>query len=1231
MPTTPTLPARIKVAHVLQALQLISAKQVFFVLNGKGKFHRSLINPMKLPSMEMLLEECSTHLQVAIHRLYTPEGKLIMTVNDILSYDGPRIIACPRNERPHLDEKTNSSNMKLPEIHPNRYAPRQAYTRVVNSIASDTSTGGSAGVMTSGSSSGNSIEKRQRLPVLNTRYIPRKHRENGITSDVANNTTRVAYIAKSYSTKRTAPTTMNRNHIHSTTKEVNKKSKKDDDTAISSAASTAPKDSGTGTSINSQQSDRPESMTERKAQMIRDELRANLHHQHHNQSSSDQYSEEDMIREEESDYDNIGGGIHSGTDEEEDDRDSALGSGGQRRSVKSSHRTPTHRTPSTSGSEQNLSRKSTAGATDSRRRTRTISRQDTPYQATPSRQSTVISRQGTTESSEPKSIHSSRASTASKAIQEVSDEEEEEEEFSRETPAAQTPDTRLQTAKSRRSTAGSARSFASESSRAWSRISGYSDKEEILPSDEDDELPKREISTAERALLEEEAAKLKYEKEQEEREEDERLRREYVELFTEYSVEILLGERYGIDFDMPLFIVMHGEKGSSQKLYMAENDWLSSELQFYETMQWVVQKFTIPSLGMLKSIDVGHEQEGYGAGTFIERVVITENTDGQCFQFAVAKWFDSGQVDGLIERHIELKGHMTMMPIEENKERKVSQGRWEFHLHSLHSELGGTTSNLVVTGYGQLGSSAHEVTNKNLLQDPMASTCIQLDFGQDIGELRKVRFEIDGVGEKPNYYLEKVEATDLDRKQHCVIMVNRWLHTSPTPGFPNWQPFREIALLSTTHFHSSLKTFEGIIRLSDKSLMLYDNSIIYLQCFSREHDDEDIKGNASGIFPVIPVTREDGEIQYEYNVEFVTQRNDVEFRFIPKLSSFGKDVMDGFGLFKDIFRNMEADHLIDNEALIADELFVEEVIQFNGEHCPYYSVYRTPFISYEPNNPLGPYFKHLINPVFAAIETKQRLESENEGMVTWEVSMSLLEKQTRIPLIPTVVLVGKDDRTFEMECLMENPEHHGDLWYLKYSLTVPNFGNPTRCRISCEETNEKNYTFVHKMFLREKNSNTQVFIKPSIELFGYDTHEYECPYPDIGGWKNVEYMISIETLEGGGDFRPYVNIIGQKGKTGYRASAMKISEQGIAQVTFTSALSLLDLQSIEVWAKTGHPDNWRGIIEIKSDKKIYQSGELELTKNGQIALSPLTPIAELDDEENEYEQEEEDQEGSSEL
>ena len=43
-------------------------------------------------------------------------------------------------------------------------------------------------------------------------------------------------------------------------------------------------------------------------------------------------------------------------------------------------------------------------------------------------------------------------------------------------------------------------------------------------------------------------------------------------------------------------------------------------------------------------------------------------------------------------------------------------------------------------------------------------------------------------------------------------------------------------------------------------------------------------------------------------------------------------------------------------------------------------------------------------------------------------------------------------------------------------------------------------------------------------------------------FSDVEYMISIETLEGGGDFRPYVNIIGQKGNTGYRASAMNISE-----------------------------------------------------------------------------------------
>ncbi|PIO55105.1 hypothetical protein TELCIR_23512, partial [Teladorsagia circumcincta] len=56
-------------------------------------------------------------------------------------------------------------------------------------------------------------------------------------------------------------------------------------------------------------------------------------------------------------------------------------------------------------------------------------------------------------------------------------------------------------------------------------------------------------------------------------------------------------------------------------------------------------------LGTINQIIIGHEEEGYGAGIFIDYVLITENLiDGRQFVCYCSKWFDSGQVDGKIER-----------------------------------------------------------------------------------------------------------------------------------------------------------------------------------------------------------------------------------------------------------------------------------------------------------------------------------------------------------------------------------------------------------------------------------------------------------------------------------------------------------------------------------------------------------------------------------------------------
>ncbi|UMM13458.1 hypothetical protein L5515_001719 [Caenorhabditis briggsae] len=1179
-----------------------SAVQLFFVLNGKGKFYRTTISQTKVPTMHMLLEELSTSLEIAIHRLYAPGGKLITSVEEILLLGAPRIIACPRHERPIFNDASKELEEKIRQMHPSKYAPRQIYMRTETK-----SSGGSVAAVTSASSSDNSIEKRKPAPSQNNRLLIRKYPvENGV-SNAKHSTITTSYVPKSYATKarKIAPTVSAANAISrkSQSKEISRNSKNEDESAVSSATSTGPIDSGTGTSINSQQSDRPASMTEKKAQMIRDELRANLSNQNR-QSSSENYSEEDMIQEEESDYEHIGRGIQSGTSEEEIDSRVGTQDNASRRS--GSHQSTVRQTPSTPGSEKPSNHSRTASI----QRTRTVSRENTPYQETPSRQSTAASRPVSSQYLKSKSASLSRETSASTAIQEASDEgledvkeeniSEEKDDVSIRSPAAETPDTRLPTAESRPSTAGSQKSFASDSSKAFSRMSNYSDMEVILPSDDELDVY-RGADTPERERIDRAATKVtRFMR----RYAAEKKKVKFEAELQEYSIEILLGERYGLDFDTRLFIILHGEEESSEKLYIAKTDWLLSPMNTYESSQWIIQTMKVKKLGILKSIVLGHEQEGYGAGTFIDRVVITETDTDRCFQFQISKWFDSGQVDGLIERDIGLSGYM-YWDTPDHKQYKLTQGRWEIRLHSVLSAIGGTTSNVIITAFGEHDSSSHKIVNKNLLNNPAELRYIQLDFGTTIGEIRKLRVELEEAGDKPFYYLDRVEALDLDSKQCCVIMVNGWLHTKQTPGFEYWQPFREAPFFAKDYFTSSVKTYHGSVVFSDKTLIDAEKDQIWLRYIHADEGNGDVRAESSGAFPVIPVVGENGEIEYKFKVDFVTQNNNMTIRVDPTLTKLGYDLMDGMDVLQEVMDSVlkNKEHIV-----FGQELFIDHITTFYGEHCPYYTIYATSGVVADEDLNENPFFKHLAATVFPANPTKRQLhESEDlqeDEMANWELTMILDNLKPGTPIIPTVVLVANDRRTFEMECMMANPNPIPIGWTIKYNLTAPNFGNPRKCRISCEETNDDTYTNVNKIFLTENKTKTHVFIKEQeSELEGYDTHEFECHYPDDGGRHSVEYLITMRTESGSGEFRPYINVIGKNGDTGYRA--FTANKPFVVKELSTNAINLGDLVSVEVWAKTGKPENWRGTLEVAFLSQLYESNIIEISKNGQIAQSPL--------------------------
>lgn len=99
---------------------------------------------------------------------------------------------------------------------------------------------------------------------------------------------------------------------------------------------------------------------------------------------------------------------------------------------------------------------------------------------------------------------------------------------------------------------------------------------------------------------------------------------------------------------------------------------------------------------------------------------------------------------------------------------------------------------------------------------PLQIYDLQVDFG-DIGDLLKIRIEVDGSGVSPDYFLNKVELRDLDTEERMVCFVGKWLrwkgnekHVQPYREFPVFRAAFE-PLNSKPHYSLFYVTFFPLI------------------------------------------------------------------------------------------------------------------------------------------------------------------------------------------------------------------------------------------------------------------------------------------------------------------------------------------------------------------------------------------------------------------------------------
>ncbi|VDK72966.1 unnamed protein product [Onchocerca ochengi] len=577
-----------------------------------------------------------------------------------------------------------------------------------------------------------------------------------------------------------------------------------------------------------------------------------------------------------------------------------------------------------------------------------------------------------------------------------------------------------------------------------------------------------------------------------------------------YTVSVITGNRWAADTDLDLFIILYGDLNKSEKHPLRQD---KNEPKFQQNR---MDSFHIETtkLGLLQKLLIGHDRIGYGAGIYIERILVTENiADGRQYLFQCAKWLDSGQVDGKIERTLKTTAFCYLTTI--LRDSKSTSGRWELILHSGKDDgSGATTSNLNIVGYGNEGSS---ITTK-IYDNRMA----KVDFGK-IGDLLKVRIEIDGNGELPNYYLNYVELRDLDTEERTVSYVRKWLMIDCDEK--NAQSFREFPVFRAAFEPLNVLSYEGKIKLSSRKQPFLEKSIAYVRIFGEIGE--------TGYFPVDFRCASNLKQELSFKAEAVSVGRIQSTRLYVNMNDTGKEIYEGMQMLQNIYDRQHVTSLS-----VASDWIAEKVIVRESHHAPYryvMAITRVKTVEEENEeieeddkyNDIGDVFVELLLSEMEGLSTKtSKKKALSKKKSQWILSMTIGKGST---LIPRVTLCT-ENATAEMTIVTTTPTDMVITFQKEADLSTI-----TKVRIGVDDSQRLNYIPTDDMKLYDSENGDELRF-PAINAILTSDSIYEFPavWPDIPPILNVVYTITVNSGESSADFHVYLALSGTRGDTGFR-------------------------------------------------------------------------------------------------
>ncbi|XP_039084794.1 lipoxygenase homology domain-containing protein 1 isoform X3 [Hyaena hyaena] len=242
-----------------------------------------------------------------------------------------------------------------------------------------------------------------------------------------------------------------------------------------------------------------------------------------------------------------------------------------------------------------------------------------------------------------------------------------------------------------------------------------------------------------------------------------------------YHISLKTGDVSGASTDSRVYIKLYGDKSDTIKQVLLVSD---NNLQDYFE-RGRVDEFTLETLniGTISRLVIGHDSTGIHASWFLGSVQVRVPRQGKQYTFPANRWLDKNQADGRLE--------VELYPSEVVEIQQLVH--YEVEVWTGDMGGAGTTARVYIQIYGEDGKTeVLFLSSRSKVFERASKDTFQTDtftiYAIDLGALTKIRIRHDNSGNRPGWFLDRVDITDMNNEITYYFPCQRWLAVEEDDG-----------------------------------------------------------------------------------------------------------------------------------------------------------------------------------------------------------------------------------------------------------------------------------------------------------------------------------------------------------------------------------------------------------------------------------------------------------------